>query len=356
MIWKRLFLVELWKSFLFILLCFFVFYVLVDYSSRISKFPLIRFEFNILARYYGCVFVRRLEILVPFALLLANIKTLTARNQNNELIPLLASGVPMKTLMKPHLYSGFIAVVFLFFSAQYITPYAMEKLSLIEESCFFRKTKKEPRNIHMVHLEDKSLLIFQNRDRERDLLFDTYWVRTGDDLYHFKILDLSKQVPEGHFGEHLVRAESGALILEETFAGISLVELPVKKTSLEKSLKPIEGYSLTELFQELPLRSETASNLQIAITTMFYRKLAMPWLSFLAILAPAPFCLRFNRNLAVFLLYIGSIAGLLVAFFILNASTVLSLSQMLPAPAALLTPMVIFLGISSWIYTKGTRL
>ena len=75
-IWERYFLKELFKVFFLFLFCFYGIYVLVDYATHSHSFHNYHFSFLNIAIYYAYEFIMRMDVLIPFAILLATIKTL----------------------------------------------------------------------------------------------------------------------------------------------------------------------------------------------------------------------------------------------------------------------------------------
>src|SRR5436190_24088446 len=114
-IWERYFLKQMLKVFFLFLFCFYGLYVVVDYASHTSALPHHQTQVpgQELIRYYLFVFASRAEILIPFALLIAVIKTLITLNTHQELVALLASGVRLKTLMRPFILMGLVCTLFL---------------------------------------------------------------------------------------------------------------------------------------------------------------------------------------------------------------------------------------------------
>jgi len=114
---------------------------------------------------------------------------------------------------------------------------------------------------------------------------------------------------------------------------------------LTETITPPDELSLFELWNQLPPTKETLSEKEAQKKTIFYRKLVLPWLCLLAILGPAPFCIRFTRQLPVFFIYAGSIFGLVAAYLIMNAATVLGERQVLQPAWAIWTPFILFTGL-----------
>ena len=106
-IWERYFFFDTLKTLLFLLFAFSALFVLIDYASHTGSFHQnhIRFAFKEFLIYYGGELIQKSEVLLPFGILVATIRTLTRLNQQNELIALLAAGVKMKSLLRPFLLS-----------------------------------------------------------------------------------------------------------------------------------------------------------------------------------------------------------------------------------------------------------
>ena len=102
LIWQRYFIKEVLKIFFLFLLCFFSLYVLIDYSmhmQEISKNNKISF-INLLY-YYGMLFSKRGNLLLPLSLLISSVKVLTSLNQRNEFLALQTAGIPTHILTRP---------------------------------------------------------------------------------------------------------------------------------------------------------------------------------------------------------------------------------------------------------------
>jgi lipopolysaccharide export system permease protein len=78
-IWERYFFKEFIKVFLLFLFCFYGLYILIDYASHTSALPHHQIQLHLyeVARYYLFVFASRAEILLPLALLIAFVKTVS---------------------------------------------------------------------------------------------------------------------------------------------------------------------------------------------------------------------------------------------------------------------------------------
>ena len=88
------------------------------------------------------------------------------------------------------------------------------------------------------------------------------------------------------------------------------------------------------------------------IATIFFYKLTVPLACILAVIGPAPFCMRFGRRLSVFFIYTLSLFGIIAFFTLTNSSIILGESQLLPPFWAVLLPPTLAFLIFGWNYAK----
>lgn len=138
---------EIFKiSFLFLFSFFFI-YITIDYSTHASDFTLNQkidpFRFF---SYYGCHFIKRLELLLPLSLLIATLRVLLAMNQHGELTALQASGIRLTHILRPFLTVGILATLLHYSVSESILPKALNYLDLFENEHFgkSKEDKKAP--------------------------------------------------------------------------------------------------------------------------------------------------------------------------------------------------------------------
>lgn len=98
-IWQCHLIKEMIKVFVLFVFAFYFLYILIDYSIHMKTFA--KAPFHVMISYYLCHFVKRADLILPFALLLSTTKVLTTLNINNELVAMLASGSSLRSLMRP---------------------------------------------------------------------------------------------------------------------------------------------------------------------------------------------------------------------------------------------------------------
>jgi len=354
-IWERYFVWEFAKIFFLFLICFYGLYILIDYSSHASSFHYhhIRFRWYEFAVYYFCEFISRAEILVPFALLVASVHTLCQLNARNELVALLASGIKLQTLLRPFVCIGLLFTLLLYLNEDLLIPMALKKIKSIDSShTSARNNTNDHPSVQHVALEDKSMILFQHYNSQEQFFFDAYWIRSIDDIYRIKYLYPYSDVPVGHYVDHLHRSHSQALTPKESFTLKSFPEMIFNKASLLETLALPEEYTLTELRDKAPSHHNLLSAKESQIVTTFNYRLAMPWLALLAIIGPAPFCLRFTRHLPTFFIYCASIFGLIGFYLVMDAASILGKRQVIHPLWAIWPPFTIMFTYLVWKFVK----
>lgn len=356
-IWERYFFKEILGSLFFFLLIFYGLYVLIDYSSHSSSLHYNHGHFKIyeIASYYLYEFVERMAVLVPFGLLLATIRTLTQLNVNNELVALMASGVKIRTLLKPFLIVGFGMVMLMYLNTQFLLPDARQRMNHINQKHHHQKNRStQTLAVQNLVLKDNTSLIFQNYDSIEKKLIDTYWIRNINDMYRMKYLFPYEQNPEGHFVDHLTRGLDGELRVIETWDKVQLPEIRFHKKDLFQGMINPEDESLSTLWKKLPKGNSITSEKEAELVSVLYHKLLMPWLCLLAVLVPIPFCIRHSRNIPLFFIYSLSIFSLVATYLILNAALILGKRQVLEPWLAIFVPFILCLSFPIYKFVKET--
>lgn len=352
-IWERYFISETLKTFFLFLTCFYGLYVLIDYATHASNFRHYgNYSWLDIAHYYLYELVERASVIVPFAILLAVIRTLCNLNIHHELVALLASGIRIHSLLRPFLLVGLFFTALLYINTEFLMPLAANKLKHWDEARAIEKSKRNQISaVQHVALEDGSSLIFQSYDSSRDVFFDAYWIRNLDDIYRIKFLHPSAEMPMGHFVDHLVRTPAGEVITEESFPTKTFPNMHFNKQTLFETLMTPDEQSLSSLWQKLPL--EATSEKEARLQSTFFYKMALPWICLLAVIAPAPYCVRFTRTLPIFFIYACSIFGLVALNIIMDAGLVLGERQVIPALWSICLPFFLISGFFSWKFLRN---
>jgi lipopolysaccharide export system permease protein len=350
-IWERYFLRETAKIFIFFLVGFYGLYVLIDYSTHAASFKNYHFSFLDIVKFYAFEFVTRMDVLIPFAFLIACVKTLCSLNTHNELVALMASGIKLKRLLFPFIAFSLALTALIYFNAEVLQPMALKHNTKLDHSRAKAKQKKN-HSIQQIMLADSSAFIFKEYDSSSKEFFDAYWVRSIDDIYRIGHLSPYTQEPIGRLVDHLQRDAEGFLVVTESFPQKTFPDMHFNKEQLLKSVIQPDGQSLSALFAKLPSHENELSEKEAFLMTKFYYKLAIPWLCLLAVLASAPFCIRFSRTLPVFFIYALSIFGLVAFYLVMQATVVLGERQMVNPALAIGIPFTCFFAFFGWRFLR----
>lgn len=343
-IWERYFLSETIKSFLLFIVGFYGVFTVVDFACNAARFHAHQVKFSVgkILSYYAFQFVDISEVLVPFALMLATIKTLCQLNMRNELVAMLASGVNLKKLLRPFLLLGVFFTLMMYLNTELLIPKATQSMVQIDNSRSGLRSRADAKApVRHIILEDKTTLLFQSYDVSQQMFFDAYWIKSINEVYRMKYLSPYTQVPTGQYVDYLVRNRSGDLVEQAYHSVKAFPELKFNKKTLFETITPPEEQSFTGLWSQLVFDGSVQSEKQAESLTVFYRKLALPWLCLLAVIAPIPFCVRFSRNQQTFMIYAASIFGLVALFLVMDAGLVLGKRQVVAPFWAALTPLLL---------------
>ncbi|HEY4831406.1 MAG TPA: LptF/LptG family permease, partial [Waddliaceae bacterium] len=252
-IWQRYFIKEVLKVFFLIIFLFYGLYILIDYASHSSS----RLNHHTTSawieifRYYGSDFIQRIDVLAPFALLIASIRTLSLIRSQNELTALLTSGLKLHTSLRPFVFLGLLFTALIYLNTEYFVPYALTELRHMHDRHFQLKNQKN-KNLaaQRVALKDNTTLLFQSYDTTKQMFFDVYWIKSADEIYRIKYLYPYTEVPTGEYVDLLVRNQQGEITKGESFEKKQMPELHFNKKILLDTLTSPEELSLSVLWKK----------------------------------------------------------------------------------------------------------
>jgi lipopolysaccharide export system permease protein len=345
--WERYFYKKIIGSALLFLFVFYGLYVLIDYSSHLSG---AHYHHSMLKPlelilHYLAEFSLRADLLLPFALLIATIHTLTQLNIHSELVSLLASGHSMHRLMRPFLVCGLLVVLLLYANHEWVIPRAAKEMQSLDKKYKVRKEKTSGLiAAHSLRLEDGTHIIYREFDAALKLFYEVYFIPSIDEVWRIGVLNPFEGVPVGEFVDQFNRDTHGNLQPVSSSKSKEFPDLHFQESSLKAILVDLEDLPLSKLYLESPQEKSAEDDEKSArMITALYRKLALPWLALLAVIAPAPFCMRFSRKLNLFLIFAGGIFGLAGLYLFFDAATVLGERQVIAPSIAILLPMALFI-------------
>jgi lipopolysaccharide export system permease protein len=353
-IWERYLFREILKIFFLFLGCFFFLYSILDYSLHMQDFfEDKRIHLSHLAIYYFYQFIKRADLLVPLALLIATLKVLFSFNARGELVALQASGLSAKRILRPFFLLALLCTLFNCVSMELLLPSSLNFLDNFRQSHFkhnFYGNRKEP--IHVIYLKDRSKIVYQKEDVEKQLFFDVFWIRSADDIWRMKYLSMNPEQPIGYYVDHIVCTPEGSFEKAASFEKYAFPSFRLQPDPAGKGYVPIENRKPSELLRLLSHKKTTTAFEHPQVLTQFLHKCAMPFLSFLVVIAAAPFCFRYSRSLPVFFTYAIALFAFIAFAAFINSAVVLGETQVVSAYNAILLPFALcFLGFG-WRFAK----
>jgi lipopolysaccharide export system permease protein len=335
---------ELIKTIFFCLAAFYLLYVLIDYSSRISSYQAIRFQWWMLFEYYGLIFIRRLEVLFPFALLIATASTLQTVWQLHGWIPLLQGGRSLKKLLTPFYVVGVISTLFLWYNEQSLIPLAMKRLNHIE-SLYFHKGEgiSELNTRSSIRLKEGGALFFDSFDAQKQALVDVWYLPRWNEIWHIEKLDISKERPVGEkvdaftVGTHLIQEQDFREKVTFDKMHVTWEHL------LEASVDPL-NLSISDLIGQQFDEVVSPQEKNEGFATLL-KKLLFPTLACLAVLGIIPYFVTFERDPPFFLFYLAAILAYLGFYLLISSLYLISAAHVFSPLLALLIPFSALWGL-----------
>lgn len=355
-LWEKHFYKEILKVFFFFLISFFFFYMLLDYSTHMDDFfKNNKLQLQDVLVYYGSHFLKRADFLLPLALLIATIKVLTTLNGRREWIVLQVSGLTTRHLLRPFFAIALLACCFNFLNFQFFLPQALCQIDDFHATHFKNSHRaKRKELIHLLTLNDNSKLIYQSYDPAKDAFFDVLWIRSTDDIWRMKFLNADPSTPNAQFVDHLVRNSQGFLEKAESYEIHRFSDLHWTPSMMGQSIAPFENRSLKELFNLIFFSKTTTPYESSKILTQFCFKCALPFISFIIVLAIAPFCLVFSRHLNLFLIYAFGLFGLLACYMLFDSMVTLGEHRVISPLIAAFAPLFLLGSFFTWRFFKHT--
>jgi|GEM_PF-3435914 len=333
-IWDRLLLKRIFSNVLLFLICFFFLYILIDYSSRISGIPTMRHSPILLLRYYGSVFVKRLEVLLPFALMLGTIRSFQVLYREKGFVAALGSGTRLNRLLRPFYLIGFSALALLLANEQWFIPHALKEINTIESLHFYGKGIGEIHQKLAVQTEDGGRLFFSRIEPYERTLREVYYLPSWNQMVHMETLDLSKAIPEGQFVDFFQQTSKGwELQTRQTTANFP--KLSIAWEELFGLVAQPNQLPITVLIDKV--QNEVVSPLEMSeMTTTLTKKLLFPILPLIVIIALIPYGVSFSRTASFSAIYGGGLFLFLILYLSLSALQVAASPPLLAVPFILL--------------------
>lgn len=332
-IWQKHILGKLVKTFLFLLVCIFTIYVIVDLSIHGVRF-LSKSGPAEVAKYYLHTFATLMDLFLSLSFLLATLRVLFTLNAGREIVALQMAGLSKKKLLSPFFLFAAVLSLLSYTNSQWLSPRAEDSAKEFRTSVKPKKYQKPKKvHVHSASLEDGSELVYQRYDKDKNELYDVFWIRTPDDIWHMKQLQIAPL--QARYVNHLIRNSTKQFENAESFVQFDFSHLPWNHDVILKKFIPFENRPLATLLNQ----ALTHSTEKPSVFSHLYYKLIVPLIPFLIIFAIGPIALRFSRSHPLFLIAAVSIFSLIALKIILDGMLILGENQVLPAFVAILGPI-----------------
>jgi len=350
MIWQRYLFKEVIKTFFFFLGAFFFLYFLLDYSSHAQDFIQNKqLIFKRISLYYAYHFIKRSDLLIPLALLVASIKVLFSLNQRHELLALQSAGIGIKKILRPLFLFAALCSLFNYVSTEWILPKAMNYIDTFHYAHFrhsVRGNRKEP--VHVVYLQDHSKLLYQKYDPAKEEFFDLFWVRSADEIWRIRSLNIHLS---GSYVDRLERNKEGYFEKKESFPTFDFQEMHWNLAKEAQKKVPIENMSPSQLYK-LYRQTFSTDYQKAEILTYLTFKILLPLFPLLTLLGIAPWCVQYSRTRTPFFLYALSLFSLLAFYVFLDAATILGANRILSPFWVIFAPFALCSMGFFWKFSK----
>ncbi len=307
-LWYRSILKEQVKCLLFFLFIFFILYALIEYSLHMNDFFKSRqLYFKEVVFYYFGQFLKRLDFLLPMALLLSVIKCLTSLNRRNEWLVLQTAGLSSRTALRPFFVVALASSFLLYGNFEYLLPYTLNYFDHLSTMRLHRSHfDKKRKQIHFIQLEDGSKVFYQSVDLQKKRFFDVFWIKSFDDVWKMKYLLIDSVKPIGFFVDHFERNRLGCIEKMASYERVLMNEIGFRanlslKVGFEALPKqPKQHRGISELYGSLN-RFAVHERRKIFVTILL--KMTTPLIPPLLVVALSPFCLVYDHQRRVFFIY-----------------------------------------------------
>lgn len=342
-LWEKYFFLETIKVFLFVLFSFFFLYSILDYATHMEDFiKKDSLQLKDLLLFYLNHFLKRADLLLPLALLVATIKVLTSLNIKHEWMVLQVAGIKTRRLLRPFFVVAFICCLFNWVNFQYLLPSSLTAIKEFHIKNFTHSHRaKRQELMHISKLKDHSKLVYQSYDAKKNAFFDVLWVRSVDDIWRIKFLNADPMKPIGSYVDHLTRNKQGFLEKQDSYEHCLLPDLKWDSKTLGNSLVPFENFSIKALWKQLSQKTPATQYETPKILSQLFLKLALPLLSLIVVLAVIPWCISFSRALNTFMIYAISLFSLLIFYMLLDAMIILGENNVIPPFIAIFSPFAL---------------
>jgi lipopolysaccharide export system permease protein len=346
-IWQRYLFGRLIATFLFFLFFLLGLYMAIDFTMHGAKFlskettSWLDIGINYLRH-----FAKFTSFFFSLSFLLSMLKVLLDLNAHRELVALQTAGLSSKKLLSPFFFLAALLAALSYANSEWVSPEARKNVDDFYKAHSTNKARKE--KVFSLVLQDRSELVYQHYDPEKKELFDVFWIRSFDEIWHMKRLLVGKNPFVGRFADQFVRGTAGCLEkgASSDFCSFSEIQLETGAT-LQRNI-PFENRALSFLWKQA---TGISSDKQKSAAHLHY-KLALPLIPFFLIFMLAPFALSFSRSRSNLIFIACSLFAYFGLMTLLDAMLILAENQVTPALTSIWAPLAFIFANSFYFYEK----
>jgi lipopolysaccharide export LptBFGC system permease protein LptF len=340
-LWQRYLLRRLAKSFLLFILCILSLYIVVDISiNGVKFFSKETTTLGSVLLNYLSHFAQYLDLFFSLSFLLASLRILVDTSMHGELTALHMAGLSEARLLTPFILFALCLAAGSYVNSQWLSPGAHDAADAFQVKHSKGKERKE--KVFTASLEDGTELVYRKFDPEKGELFDVFWIRSPEDIWHIKSLKVDPSPPSGRYADHLQRSQDGPFEKTESFLVRSFPDIPWQGEAPLQRFVPFENRPLGLLIRQALL----ASSEKTFVQSHLHYKLAKPLIPLLLVLSLGPYAMRFRRGRNLFFFFACSVFGLVGLLTLLDSCLILAENQVLAAWMAIWAPLLSILLIS----------
>ncbi|EPP34820.1 putative permease YjgP/YjgQ family protein [Chlamydia ibidis] len=364
LIWKRYLLTRFWLALGSLVLLAFIFYASIHHSLHAIKGNTTHIAATASLRlsvlYYLSQIALKAEFLMPQLVAVATTITLFSMQNRREVLLLQSSGLSLKSLTSPLIFSSFVITLFLYANFQWLHPIC-EKISITKEHMDRGTLNKVHDKVPALYLKDQSVLLYSSIDHKNLALNNCFWIKNSKTIYTIEKLSCTtRSLPIGLDVICFSETSPGKIEISNFFdmKEFPEIEFGFYDNPFSKIFTAGGKNRLSESFQAIPWNatglglSTTIPQRILSLLSKFYYMLISPLACISAMILSAYLCLRFSRVPVVTLAYLVPLGTINIFFVLLKAGIVLANSSVVPTLPAMLFPLVALIIFTNYAYAK----
>ncbi len=345
---------------------FWVFWMSFDLVSEMENFQRHQLQAWDIAEYYLVRTPELLVVILPMALLLALLYTLTSHARHHELVAMRAAGLSLWRLGTPYFAVGLLFSLLLFYLNECWVPDSTDRAEQILNQYQPKPSEGtwHPLNFKNDRQNRMWTIAAYNPDTHVMLKPQVEWTLADGSRRHI-IADRADRLPEGWQFSNVVFLEFSAepdaipvpvttnlLVMTEFAETPELIksEIKVSRLSNLRALKKPQ-LSLAEIRNYLRLHRQLSPDNYALLNTQLHGRLAEPWTCLVVVLVALPFGAASGRR-NIFVGVANSIFIAFAYFILLRLGMALGTGGYLTPWLAAWLPNGLFGGLGLWLTQK----